>query len=89
MSEEIKGVDTILGLAGSPSKVIEIERKLISQADSLMNKWNHAFLAFLPYCYVCHEPLNWYTPPTEEGHVFHCPKCDRKWKVKKSSDDKT
>ena len=79
---EIMGIDTIGGLVSSPPHEIEIEQKIIEKGTSLMRQWNTKFLAFLPYCYSCKEPLNWYSPP-EEGYIFHCPKCDRKWKVVK------
>jgi len=77
---EIKGIDTIRGLAGSPPVEIEVEPKLLKEGTLLMRDWNSKFLAFLPYCYSCKEPLNWYSPPEGE-YVFRCPKCDRKWKV--------
>jgi len=79
---ETMGIDTIGGLVSSPPHEIEIEKKIIEKGTSLMRQWNTKFLAFIPYCYSCKEPLNWYNP-TEEGHIFHCPKCDRKWKVVK------
>jgi len=82
MSEEIVGIDTIRGLAGSPPREIEVEKSLIVKGTSLMREWNSKFLAFLPYCFLCKEVLNWYNPLTEEGYIFRCPKCDRKWKVK-------
>ena len=78
---EIVGIDTIYGLTGSPPKEIEIEKSLIKEGTSLMREWNAKFLAFVPYCYSCKEPLNWYNPLTEEGYIFRCPKCNRKWKV--------
>ena len=81
MSEEIAGVDTIRGLVGSPPKEIEVEHVVIETGTRLMQVWNAKFLAFLPYCFMCKEPLNWYNPPTEEGYIFRCPKCNRRWKV--------
>ena len=78
---EIVGVDTIRGLVGSPPKEIEIDQELIKRGTKLMREWNPKFLAFIPYCFLCKEPLNWYSPPTEEGFIFRCPKCGRKWKV--------
>ena len=73
----IKGIDTILGLVGNPPKVISIPKKLIVEGTSLLREWNSYYLAFIPYCYTCKEPLDWV-----QGHdqvVFACPKCGRKW----------
>ena len=81
MSVEIKGIETIIGLVGSPPMEIKIDQKLIKSGTSLLEAWNSKHLAFIPYCFKCKEPLNWFNPPTEEGHIFRCPKCDRRWKI--------
>ena len=80
--EVIKGVDTILGLVGAPPKVIPVPRKIFRQGTALLRKWNSCHLAFIPYCFKCREALDWYHPPTKDGFVFRCPKCDRKWVLK-------
>jgi len=80
---EIIGIDTIQGLAGSPPKVIEISQDTVKAADKLRQMWNAKFLAFLPYCFSCKEPLVWHNPLEEDGTLFHCPKCLRRWVVEK------
>ena len=78
---EVPGIETITGTVGSPPDEITIDKSLIRKGTELMRQWNSKYLAFLPYCYSCKEPLNWYNPLTEEGYIFRCPKCNRKWKV--------
>ena len=73
----IKGVDTIAGLAGNPPNVIPIPLEIIKKGTSLLTKWNSYHLAFIPYCFVCKEPLDWAQGDKEV--VFICPKCDRRW----------
>jgi len=76
---ETPGIDTIQGLIGTPPKVIEISRNSIRVADSVRQIWNTKYLAFLPYCYNCKEPLVWHMPPRKDSVLFHCPKCKREW----------
>ena len=72
----IKGIDTIVGLAGSPPQEIPIPIQIIKKGNSLMGIWNSYHLAFIPYCFVCKEPLDW---AQEKPVAFVCPKCGRKW----------
>ncbi|KKM03937.1 hypothetical protein LCGC14_1769390 [marine sediment metagenome] len=81
-SEKIKGLDTILGLAGIPPENIEVDRKMLDAGTSLMRVWNVKFLAFLPLCFKCKEILDWWIPPTDDGVALECPKCRRTWTVK-------
>lgn len=76
---EITGIDTIHGLVGEPPREIIISKKVVESGTSLMRVWNSLFLAFLPYCFKCKAPLNWYSPPTD--YIFHCPSCGRKWRI--------
>ena len=82
MSEEIKGVDTIQGLAGEPPKNIYIEKAILETGTRYMQILNAKYMAFVPYCYKCKEPLNWIVPP-DEDIVFRCPRCDRTWTLVK------
>ena len=76
---EIPGVDTIQGLIGSPPKVITVSYDMIKTGELLKQVWNTKYIAFLPYCFVCKEPLVWHSPPDEDNVLFHCPKCKREW----------
>ena len=78
---EFIGVDTILGLVGSPPMTIQLSRGDIELAEGLRQIWNRRHLAFLPYCFVCKVPLIWHFPPEEDRTLFHCPKCERNWIV--------
>lgn len=77
--EEIAGVDTILGLVGSPPKRIDLSYNVVKAGEKVRQAWNKKFIAFLPYCFACKEPLVWHSPPGEEHVLFHCPKCKREW----------
>lgn len=81
---KIKGIDTITGLVGDPPIEIPISRKTINKGTALLREWNDCFLAFLPYCFKCKEPVDW--AQEQEGVVFICPKCNRKWVLE---DDKS
>ena len=85
--KEIAGVDTILGLVGSPPDVIGVSYETIRLAEKMKEVWNARYLAFLPYCFVCKEPLVWHSPPGEDHILFHCPKCGRKWVVVKENNN--
>jgi len=76
---EIKGVDTIQGLVGSPPEIITISSGVIKAGEKLRQVWNTKFMAFIPYCFACKEPLVWHSPPGEDNVLFHCPSCHRKW----------
>jgi len=77
-----KGIDTIEGLAGNPPEVIQIPRKIIKNGSLLLKEWNQYYLAFIPYCFRCKEPLDW--AQGDEKVVFICPKCGRKWVIEES-----
>ncbi len=75
---EVPGIETILSLVGQPPQQIEIPIKLQRKQARMVSEWNEVFLAVIPYCYKCKEPLVWHTYP--RGKVlYHCPKCGRKW----------
>lgn len=76
---EVLGIDTILGLVGKPPKVTELSYNSVEIAESLRQVWNTKFIAFLPYCFSCKEPLVWHTAPHENDTIFHCSKCNRRW----------
>lgn len=87
---EVPGIDTIQGLVGSPPQVIELSYLTVKAAEKLRQVWNTKFLAFIPYCFSCKEPLVWHINRSgintsgeyvkgEDSVIFHCPKCGRKW----------
>lgn len=86
--EEISGIDTILGLVGIPPKEISVGYETVKVAEKLKQVWNSKYLAFIPYCFVCKEPLVWHSPPGKDNVLFHCPKCQRKWIKDKAWVDK-
>lgn len=78
----VAGVDTIRGLVGNPPVEIPIPYKLMKKEETLRPAWNHCFIAIIPYCYKCKQPLVWHQPPYAEGHedeLFTCPSCGRVW----------
>jgi len=77
-SKRIPGIDTIQGLVGTPPMVITISHKVIAVGDSVRQLWNSVYIAFIPYCFVCHIPLDWHLP-SDNGKVFTCPSCNRRW----------
>ena len=78
MGEIVKGLDTIRGLVGEPPKVIEIPYELQRAETIAQQGWNTSYIAIIPYCFKCKEPLVWHTYP--KGKIlFHCPKCKRRW----------
>ncbi len=79
----IKGIDTITGLVGNPPEVIQIPPKIIQDGTNLLRKWNSYYLAFLSYCFKCKEPVDW--AQKQEGVVFICPKCSRRWVLESES----
>ena len=76
---EIQGIDTIRGLVGNPPKRISVSYDTIKVAEGLRQVWNSKYMAFLPYCFPCKEPLVWHNPPGRDNVLFHCSKCRRKW----------
>jgi hypothetical protein len=75
---ECKGIDTIRGLVGEPPHEISCPMELVALEQGLLQAWNKVFIAVLPYCYKCREPLVWHSPPDDDV-LFHCPKCERRW----------
>ena len=76
--EQINGIDTIQGLAHLPPEKIPLPFKVEYQQTLLQQEWNPRYIAILPFCIVCKEPLVWHRYP--EGEViFHCPTCRREW----------
>lgn len=75
----ILGIDTIQGLVGSPPKKIALSYNIVKAAEKVRQAWNVRYMAFLPYCFACKEPLVWHSPPGKDNVLFHCPKCMRKW----------
>lgn len=84
---EIPGIDTIRGLVGEPPSSIFVNRKVMETQQKLMQVWNSAYIAIIPYCYKCKEPLVWHSPPGEDNILFHCPKCKKIWMKDKSWND--
>lgn len=81
---EIEGVDTITGLASDPPMGIDLDRKVMVAQQKLMQAWNLMFIAIIPYCFKCKEPLVWHMAPREDDVVFHCSKCKRIWMMGKT-----
>lgn len=77
---EFPGVDSIIGVVGSPPMLLTISEESVRIAEGLKQVWNTSHIAFLPYCMKCKEPLNWVSPK-ENDVIFRCPKCHREWKV--------
>jgi len=78
MMEEWPGLDTISGLVGEPPAEIPVPRKVMKKQHLLNSEWNPLFIAIIPYCFKCKEILVWHHNP-DDGILFHCPKCRRKW----------
>ena len=76
--EQVNGLDTITELSDEPPKKIQIPFKLEYKQQSLQQGWNACYIAIIPYCFKCKEPLVWHRYPTSNV-IFHCPKCNRKW----------
>lgn len=84
-SERVPGLDTILGLSGSPPKVNVIPYKIMKTQELLRQAWNAVHIAIIPYCYKCKTPLDWHSPP--DGHkAFTCPTCGRIWTLGKKDE---
>jgi len=77
-SEIVPGVDTIRGLIGEPPERIEIPFKLQKGEETAKQKWNSCYIAIIPYCFKCKEPLVWHVYPQDEI-LYHCPTCQRQW----------
>lgn len=74
---EIPGVDTINGnIVQKPPKTVNVgamAMKALQQAQTIaLRKW----IAIIPYCVVCKEPLIWVR---NSNLVFKCPKCGMRW----------
>lgn len=78
---EVKGIDTIQNLVGQPPIDIELDKELVAKQQGLLAQWNSKYIAILPYCYRCRQPLIWFIPP-EDGKMFLCPGCGREWTMK-------
>ena len=50
-SERIPGVDTIMGLAGTPPMISVIPYKIMRSEELLKQAWNALHIAIIPYCY--------------------------------------
>lgn len=74
---EIPGVDTIMGLVGSPPDVIRIPYSDLAKCQYAIADANHVFVALIPYCYVCKVPLIWMR--NNDDRIFRCPQCSRLW----------
>ncbi len=48
-------------------------------ATRVQEAWNKSGLCFLPICMDDGEAVTWHLPIEEDGTIFHCPKCQRKW----------
>ena len=75
---DIPGIDTIRGLAGEPPVTIQVPYRLLETEQVAMQGWNSIYIAIIPYCFKCKEPLTWHSPPKGEN-LFTCPKCGRIW----------
>ncbi len=75
---EVAGVDTILGLVGEPPKTIEVPYNLMYDTELTRPEWNKVYLALIPYCFKCKEPLVWHRDEASRT-LLHCPKCKRRW----------
>lgn len=76
---EIAGIDTFWGLDTEVPMRIPISLKAVKAAEGTKQVLNSVSLAFLPYCFVCKEPLIWHISPGEDNVLFHCPSCHREW----------
>jgi len=77
MSEKVRGLDTISSLKFSPPHEIPIPFNLEYKQTVLQQGWNACYIAIIPYCMACKEPLVWHKLPNKV--LFHCPKCQREW----------
>ena len=73
--ERISGIDTIHGLVGTPPLLNVIPRKIMRSATMVQQAWNATYIAFIPYCFKCKVPLDWYSPPIS-NKIFICPNCN-------------
>ena len=84
-SERIPGLDTMVGLTGSPPMVSVIPYKVMHTEELLRQAWNTLHIAIIPYCFKCRTPLDWHSPP-DGSKVFTCPKCNRQWMLGEDND---
>jgi len=76
----IPGVDTIEGLVGNPPMKVELPKKTVETLDAVRAELNALYIAVIPYCFKCKEPLAWHVP-LDDKLLFHCPICGREWRV--------
>jgi len=78
---ETPGPETITqGAPPMNKRRIGLARGLMRKQTRLSTEWNLDWIAMLPYCISCREPLIWHTfPAGDEAVLFHCPKCKREW----------
>ena len=87
MEEKVNGLDTIVGLVGEPPKTMKVPYELQRSEGIALQGWNAIYIAMIPYCFKCKEPLVWHRYP--QGKVlYHCPKCKRRWIKGKDWKDK-
>lgn len=79
--EFVPGIETIRGLSGSPPMSIPITHDVLVELQYAMSDLNPSFIAVIPYCFKCHEPLIWIrcSDPKQEARLFRCGKCGRVW----------
>ena len=75
----VKGLDTIRNLVGQPPEIISIDKKELTKAQLAIISMNPSFIALIPFCYKCKEPLDWIVEESTDGRIFICPKCGREW----------
>jgi len=76
---ETPGPETISGAVPMNKRKIGLQKELVKEQTLLSTRWNHGWIAMLPYCISCKVPLVWHTYPGEDGVLFHCPTCKRQW----------
>jgi len=74
------GLDTIPKIREQQPGTLYIPKDSVRLAEQLRQVWNSAYIAFIPYCITCKEPLVWIWG--DEKQVFECLKCDAKWEVR-------
>ena len=79
---EINGLDTIIAYDITLPEEIELDKDLVLSETLLMPAWSSKYIAIIPYCFKCREPLVWHRPPRDDDTIFHCPKCKTRWIMK-------
>lgn len=81
----VKGLDSIVTVTNLPTNPRISADTMIDQ--TLVNdKWNKSYIAMLPFCFKCKEPLTWHNFPSKSGILFNCPICGTTWKKDKNWD---